>query len=242
MHIATLLQQLASELSIKDLGRLSFFLGIKATYKSDGLTLSQSLYITDLLQWAGISDCKPVLTPMTTTFETSSAGGVPSFDPTKYRSIEGALQYITLTRPNVAFSMNCACQYMHCPTENHWSMVKHILRYLKYTIAYGLHITKSPSRDLQTFSNANWAGDGDDRKSTSGYAIYMGQNLISWASKKQKMIAWFSTESEYKALADACTELTWLRSLFGELGLSTSQAPVLWCDNRRYVPLGQSRL
>ncbi|XP_043710497.1 uncharacterized mitochondrial protein AtMg00810-like [Telopea speciosissima] len=155
MHIDTLLQQLVSEFSIKDLGRLNFFLGIEATYNSDGLTLSQSRYIADLLQRAGMSDCKPVLTPMTTTFKTSAAGGVPYSNPTKYRSIVGALQYITLTCPDVAFSVNHACQYMHNPIEDHWTMVKRILCYLKHTVDYGLHITQCSSQDLQAFSDVD---------------------------------------------------------------------------------------
>ncbi|XP_043699881.1 uncharacterized mitochondrial protein AtMg00810-like [Telopea speciosissima] len=169
-----------------------------------------------------MADCKPVLTAMATTIKASSAGGVAFSDATKYRSIIGALQYITLTRPDVAFSVNRVCQFMHNPSEDHWSMVKRILRYLKHTIKYGLHITKSPSQDLQAFTGADWAGYGDDRKSTGGYAFYMGPNLISWASKIQKKVALSSTESKYKALADACAKLTWLQSLFGELGLSTA--------------------
>ncbi|XP_043710334.1 uncharacterized mitochondrial protein AtMg00810-like [Telopea speciosissima] len=232
-HITALLQQLASEFSIKDLGRLNFFLGFEATYQPDEVILSQTRYITNLLQRAGMVDCKPVLTPMATTNKASSTGGVAHSDPTQYRSIDGTLQYITLTRPDVAFSVNRVCQFMHNPTKDYWSMEKRILRYLKHTIKYGLRITKSSSQDLQAFTDADWAGDGDDKKSTGGYAIYMGPNLISWASKKQKTVARSSTESEYKALADACAELTWLQSLFGELSLSTTQAPVLWCDNIR---------
>ncbi|XP_042479853.1 uncharacterized mitochondrial protein AtMg00810-like [Macadamia integrifolia] len=117
-HVQTLLHQIISEFSIKDLGRLSFFLGIEALYRSDGVLLSKDSYIIDLLQRAGMTNCKPVTTPMATTFAASSIGGVLS-DPTRYRSIVGALQYITLTRSDVAYSVNRAFQFMHAPSEDH---------------------------------------------------------------------------------------------------------------------------
>ncbi|XP_042486100.1 uncharacterized mitochondrial protein AtMg00810-like [Macadamia integrifolia] len=231
-HVTSLLQQLAIEFSIKDLGRLSFFLGVKVFYQhGGGVLLSQARYMSDLLQRAGMTDCKPVTMPMATTSVASSLGGVLLLDPTRYRSIVGALQYITLTRPDVAYSVNRACQFMHAPSEDHWTLVKRILRYLQGTKDQGLFISRFDYLQLQAFSDADWASDNADRKSTGCYAIYMGPNLISWASKKQKMIAHSSTESEYKAVANACAELTWLRSLFAELSIPIPTVPILWCDN-----------
>ncbi|XP_043694160.1 uncharacterized mitochondrial protein AtMg00810-like [Telopea speciosissima] len=152
-------------------------------------------------------------------------------NPTEYRSMVGALQYVTLTLSDVAFSINRAYQYMHAPTKNHWQVVKRILLYLKSTSSHGLLLERSPSRRLQTVSDADWAGDGSDRKSTGGFAIFLGPNLISWKLRKQCTVACSSTEPEYKALADASVELIWLESLFKELGLPLPSPPVLWCDN-----------
>lgn len=97
---------------------------------------------------------------------------------------------------------------MHAPTDHHWTAVKRILRYLRQTIDLGLLISRTNVTKLQAFSDSDWAGCSDDRKSTGGYAIYLGSNLISWSSRKQRTVARSSTEAEYKALADAATELT----------------------------------
>ena len=111
-----------------------------------------------------------------------------SDDATKYRSIVGALQYLSLTRPDISFSVNKVCQYMSAPTTAHWSAVKQILRYLRQTIHLGLRFTKSGPMFLSAFSDADWAGNMDDRRSTGGYAIFFGGNLIAWSARKQATV------------------------------------------------------
>ncbi|XP_042490812.1 uncharacterized mitochondrial protein AtMg00810-like [Macadamia integrifolia] len=149
-----------------------------------------------------MTDCKLVNMHMAIMFAPSSIGGALLSDPTKYRSIVGALQYITLTRPDVAFFVNCSFDH-------------------------GLFISKSSSLQLQAFFDVDWASANEDHKSTSGYTIYMGPNLTLWASKKQKTIAHSSIESEYKVVAGACAELTWLDSLFGKLRIPVPTVPIL---------------
>jgi hypothetical protein len=105
------------------------------------------------------------------------------------------------------------------------------LRYLKNTIHFGLQIYRSSSLSIQAFSNADWAGSRDDRHSTGSYCIFLGKNLISWSCKKQAIVACSSTKVEYKALANAASEVKWLHSFLHELGQSPSSSPVLWCDN-----------
>ncbi|KAJ0806767.1 putative RNA-directed DNA polymerase [Helianthus annuus] len=240
--IDRVIHSLSQTFAIQDLGSLSYFLGIEVVCKGPDMILSQKKYILELLQRAGLSQAKPVTSPITT-IANLSLGDSPLFDnPVRYRQIVGALQYVTLSRPDITFAVNKVCQFMHSPTENHWSAVKRILRYLQGTSNYGLLITQAStsilhaytdahSPSLNAFSDADWAGCPDDRRSTGGYAIYLGSNLISWSARKQRTVSRSSTESEYKALADTVAELTWLEALLHELEVPMKSAPVLWCDN-----------
>jgi histone deacetylase 1/2 len=139
-------------------------------------------------------------------------------DATRYRSIVGGLQYLTLMRPDLAFSVNKVCQFLHAPTTAHWSAVKRILRYVKGSMNIGLYISKSDSKLVSAFSDADWAGDTDDRRSTGGFAVYFGPNLISWSARKQPTVSRSSTEAEYKSLANATAEVIWFEALLKRIG------------------------
>jgi Reverse transcriptase (RNA-dependent DNA polymerase) len=224
------IQFLDHKFTIKDLGRLHFFLGIEVSSYGNGLLLTQSSYINSILQKANMNDAKTVTTPMATGNMLSKYDGESMENPHLFRSIVGALQYVTITRPDVSFAVNRVSQYMHAPTTAHWMAVKRILRYLKGTVAHGLAIQLSSSPTINAFADSDWAGCPDNRRSTTGYLVYFGSNLISWISKKQHTVAISSTEAEYRGLAMVTAEVLWLRTLFGELGINTS-SPVLWCDN-----------
>lgn len=174
---------------------------------------------------------KPCRTPIVCKNNLSKHSGTPLSDGTEYRSIVGALQYLSLTRPDISFAVNKVCQFMHCPTTDHWTAVKRILRYLKQTIQYGLLLQPFSSATLHAFSDADWAGCINDSRSTSGYGINLGPNLISWSSKKQTTVARSSTEVEYRGLANATAELLWICYLLHELGYKVLRPPTLWCDN-----------
>lgn len=141
------------------------------------------------------------------------------------------MQYLTLTRPDISYSVNKVCQFLHTPTKMHWTRVKMILRYLKQTMSFGLLIQKLVSSLISGFSDVDWVGWPDDRRSTGGYAIFQGSNLLSWSSRKQPTVSRSSTEAEYKSVANATTEIMWIQALLKELGVFQNQAPCLWCDN-----------
>ncbi|GJW82751.1 gag/pol polyprotein [Tanacetum coccineum] len=230
---------------------------LTSTYSQSGATLaftSSDQSSGDFLK-TQISECIPLsqLLELLRGYSSSLSldNSTAFFNLVKYRQVfkyNGTLSRPDIiSRPDIAFAVNKVCQYMHAPTENHWSAVKRILRYLHGTVEHGMLIRRSsgstlqaftdvlwkgnPDTSLEAFSDADWAGDSDDRRSTGGFAIYLGSNLISWTARKQRTVSRSSTEAEYKALADTVAELTWLQALLNELGIRSSSTPILWCDN-----------
>ena len=170
--VTALLKDLQSDFALKDLGDLHFFLGIEVKRNQEGgLHLSQEKYATDLLSKAGLQGCKPSPTPLSSSEQLSLAESVPLSpeDGTKYMSLVGALQYLTLTRPDISFEVNKVCQFLHAPTSTHWTAAKRILRYVKNTLSVGLTFTKANSTLISAFSDSDWAGCLDDRRSTGGF-------------------------------------------------------------------------
>ena len=161
-------------------------------------------------------DAKPSKSPCSSTSKLSKYDGDLLNDPTVYRHIVGSLQYCTLTRLEIAFSVNQLCQHLHAPTSTHLSIAKRVLRYLKGTPDHGLFYSKG-SPQLNAFCDSDWAGSLDDRRSTSGFSVFLGDCLISWSAKKQAVVSRSSTEAEYCSLAITIVELYWLRMLFQEI-------------------------
>ena len=140
------------------------------------------------------------------------------------------VRIITFTRPDLSFAVHQVCQFMHSPTTTHLTAAKRILRYLRGTLHHGIAFTPGPMT-LSAFTDADWAGDPSDRKSTSGFLVYLGSNPITWSAKKQPTVSRSSTESEYRALAIAAAELCWLRTLLKDLRIYLADTRILWCDN-----------
>eukprot|EP00253_Pinus_taeda_P016610 PITA_16610 len=209
--------KLNSGFATKDLGSLSYFIGLEASPTADGLFLSQLKYEWDILTRAQLLDNKPVHTPIIVSQHLSVDG--PFFsDPTLYRSLVGALQYLTITRPDIAHAINSVSQFLHAPTEDHFIAVKRILRYVKGTLHFGLSFRPSATPDaLVAYSDADWAGCPNTRRSTSGYSIYLGDNLVSWSAKKQPTVSRSSCESKYRGLANTAAELLWFAHLLRDL-------------------------
>ncbi|XP_020704869.2 uncharacterized protein LOC110115833 [Dendrobium catenatum] len=227
--INSLISKLHSQFSIKDLGPISFFLGIQVSHTPNGYFLSQAQYALDILKAAGLSQCKPASTPIAV--KGSSTNSVASnFDPVTYRKLAGSLQYLTITRPDIAFATNMVCQNMHQPTDQSQAILKRLLRYINGTIHFGLPITRG-NLQLTSFSDSDWASDTSDRRSITGYCTFLGNTLVSWCVKKQPTVAKSSTEAEYRSLASATSDIIWLRRLLAEFQVSVSSPTSLSCDN-----------
>ncbi|KAM1755844.1 hypothetical protein ACFX12_008126 [Malus domestica] len=227
---------LTNEFDIKDLGDLHFFLGIQISRKTHGLCLSQSKYILDLLTKTEMLESKPCETPCLPYNRLLKDDGAPYTNPTLYRSVVGVLQYLTFTRPDIAFSVHQVCQFMQQPMIAHFTAVKRILRYLKGTLHHGLFYSHGPLQ-LRAFSDADWAGDPNDRRSTTGMAVFLGNNPISWSSKKQLTVSRSSTEAEYRALSSTSAELDWIQQLLVFLQVPLTSPQVLFCDNLSTIAL-----
>ncbi|KAG8488538.1 hypothetical protein CXB51_016289 [Gossypium anomalum] len=208
--IASFVDQLNVEFALKDMGDLHYFLGI------------EKKYVRDLLARSSFSNAKPVHTPMISLPRLSKSDGDLLSDPTEYQSLTGALQYVVLTRPNIAYAVNRICQFMHSPTTVHMVALKRILRYLCGTLDYGVVFRPSTRLSLVGYADANWGLDFDDRRSTSGYYVY----LVIHQSR---------AEVEYRSIAAATSDVTWLLSLLQELQVLSIDTLTIWSDSSSAV-------
>lgn len=228
--ITKLVSQMHASFAMKELGNMSYFLGISVTATAQGYFLSQHKYALEILDKAGMSTCKPYPSPMDVKPILSPTDAALFPDPSLYRGLVGALQYMTITRPDLALAVNSACQHMHQPSIGDFKTVKRLLRYLKGTLTHGM-VFSLGDFTLTAYSDSDWAGCSLDRRSTTGYCVFLGPNLISWTAKKQPTVARSSTEAEYRALAQTAAQLSWLIMLLRDFGLVSVPSPVLWCDN-----------
>ncbi|KAL4560332.1 hypothetical protein LXL04_032482 [Taraxacum kok-saghyz] len=212
-------------------GPLHHFLGVEVIPTKSGLFLSQHRHVQDLLTQFRMDGAKEVATPLNPSVTLSLHDGSANTDPTPYRKLVGSLQYLAFTRPDISFAVNKLSQFMHAPTDTHWQSLKRVLRYLKGTIYHGLYLTKNSSMDLSAFSDSDWGGVTTAGRSTTTYLVYLGPNIISWRSSRQKSVSRSSTEAEYKALANAAAEVTWVKNLLIDLGIKITKPPLLYCDN-----------
>ena len=238
--IESLKRELTHRFAMKDLGMLRYFLGIEVAQSKKGYLLSQTKYISDLFERARLSDKKTVDTPLETNAQYTTTDGVPLSDPNLYRTIVGSLVYLTITRPDIAHAVHVVSQFVTAPTTVHWGAVLRILRYLRGTQFQSLLFPSTSSLKLSAYSDASWDSDPSDRKSTTGFCVFLGDSLISWKSKKQDVVSRSSTEAEYRAMAVTTCEIVWLRWLLADMGVDVSQPTPLHCDNKSAMQIAKN--
>ncbi len=233
---------LSRKFEIKDLGKLNYFLGVKVEQREDDSTwIGQPAYTKNLLETFGMQDSKPVSTPVdTSTKLTKATDDDNCIDQQKYQSAIGSLMYLSVsTRPDISYAVSNLARYSSKPKRDHWTALKHLLRYLKGTPKHGILYTKNGSNTCVGYTDADWAGDVNDRKSTSGYVFLVSGGAISWKSQKQRCVALSTAEAEYIAMASAAQESVWLRQLIAELtNSSVTEAPTLiYEDNQSAIAM-----
>ena len=152
-------------------------------------------------------------TPMSTTLKLSKDASGKSVDQTLYRGMIGSLLYLTASRPDISFSVGMCTRYQSNPKESHLSSVKRIIRYMNGTSNYRIWYSFDTNPNLVGFSDADWARNCDDRKSTSGGCFFLGNNLVSWFCKKQNSISLSMAEAEYIAAGSGYTQLLWMKQM-----------------------------
>ncbi|XP_057975989.1 uncharacterized mitochondrial protein AtMg00810-like [Malania oleifera] len=230
--ITTIKHFLHSTFQIKDLGCLRYFLGLEVARSSNGIFLCQRKYTLDVLQDTGFLGSKPIAFPMTQYLKLSRFEGDLLSDPLQYRRLIGRLLYLTITRPDIAFSVQTLAQFMDTPRLPHLHATHRVLRYLKSSPGRGIFFPAHSSLKLTSFTDLDWASCPNSRQLVTGFCIFLGNSLISWRSKKQTTISRSFAEAEYRAMATTACELTWLVTLLKDLGVSISLPISLLCDNQ----------
>ncbi|XP_016206906.1 uncharacterized protein LOC107647338 [Arachis ipaensis] len=183
------------------MGDLKYFLGLEVARSKTEITLYQRKYVLDLLKKTGFERCKPATTPIDYGAKLSKTTRKLLADSGQYRRIVGKLLYLSNTRPDISYAIGKPSQFLDCATTEHLKAAHRVLRYIKGSPAAGLFFSADFDLQLTGFSDFDWAGCVDSRKSISAYCFYLGPSLVTWKSKKQLTVAASSSEAEYRALA-----------------------------------------
>ncbi|KAL9233094.1 hypothetical protein vseg_008132 [Gypsophila vaccaria] len=231
---------LSKNFFMKDLGKLKYFLGIEVARNSTGMFLCQRKYTLDLLSETGLLGCKPVSVPMEEKHNLALASDTPLTDGSKYRRLVGKLIYLTLTRPELSYSVHILTQFMQHPTLSQWEAALRVVRYLKGSPGQGIMFKTNGAMELDAYCDADWASCPLTRRSLTAYFVCLGGSPISWKTKKQATVSRSSTEAEYRAMASATCEILWLKALLKCLGVHITNSVSLHCDNQAAIHIANN--
>ena len=195
------------------IGELTHFLGLQIRQQDSGIFLSQFKYAKNLVKKFGLESTSSVRTPMSPNVKLTVDLLGKSVDGSLYRSMIGSFFYLTASRPDISYSVGVCARYQANPKQSHMTAFKRIIKYVKTTAEFGVWYSKDTSDFLVGYSDTDWAGNVDYRKSTTGGCFYVGNNLVSWMSKKQNSISLSTAEAEYIATGSCCTQLLWMQKL-----------------------------
>lgn len=217
---------LAKQFHMKDLDAASYFLGLEITRSSAGIFISQKKYALDLLKEFDVVTSTPLKLPMDSHLKLTPTSGVPLTDSHPYQRLVGKHIYLTVTRPDIVFAVHILSQFMHHPTDAHMLAAKKLLRYLLSNPSQGILLASSSNLIIRAYSDSDWANCPVTRRSTFGFCLLLGASLISWQTKKQKVMARSTAEAEYRSMAVTACEITWLTAILKDMGF-TSLPPAL---------------
>ena len=238
-EIAALKAHLCKNFQMKDIGVLRYFLGIEIDQTDQGIYLNQRKYALDILHETGLTDSKPAMTPCDSRDKLTLEGSRKEVDTVAYRRLVGKLIYLTITRPDICYSVQVLSQFMHSPTDDHWKAAKRVVRYVKQAPGQGILLTHQNDLQLRAYCDADWQSCAITRKSLTGFCIMLGKSLLSWRTKKQGYVATSSAESEYRAMAMTACEVTWLVRLLKDMSVSIPYVE-MYCDNQSALHIARN--
>ncbi|XP_057250639.1 uncharacterized mitochondrial protein AtMg00810-like [Beta vulgaris subsp. vulgaris] len=233
-------KELNQTFTIKDLGSLTYFLGIEVYRDATGIFLGQRKYIKDLLHDAGMTDCTVVSAPLPCGLKLFIDDGDLLTEPEIYRRLVGKLLYLGITRPDLSYCVQHLNQFVHSPRVPHLRAVLHVLKYLKGTLDSGLWYSAHSDFTVLAYSDADWSSCQYSSRSLSAYATFLGSNLISWKTKKQQSVSKSSAEAEYRSMSATASELVWIQGLLEDLQVVIPLLVTLNCDNTSAEHLAQN--
>ncbi|KAG7534720.1 GAG-pre-integrase domain [Arabidopsis thaliana x Arabidopsis arenosa] len=228
------------EFEMSDLGKMKYFLGVEVKQCQDGIFICQRRYAREVLARFGMENSNSVKNPIVPGTKLHKDQSGERVDETLFKQLVGSLMYLTVTRPDLMFVVCLISRFMASPRVSHWLAAKRILRYLKGTTELGVFYKRGESNmKLVGYTDSDYAGDLDDRKSTSGYVFMMASGAVSWASKKQSVVALSTTEAEYIAAAACVCQCVWLRRVLEKVGFAEDEETVIMCDNSSAIQLSK---
>jgi hypothetical protein len=247
-------QQLMSKYQVSDLGRVNHILSMKVTMTDDKLYIDQQAYVNEKLNSFNMHECKSMNTPESGVklVEAKDNERLSETETTLLRSIIGSLQYASIsTRPDITHAVNTVSRFMQNGGRQHMVAAKRVLHYLQGTQHLGLVYKKDANLKIDSegqktvltvtgYCDSDWGGDPLDRRSTSGYCVFVNGNLVSWKTKKQPTVAQSSTEAELMASVELMNDIQWVRMILGELGFEVRTPMTMYCDNQSAISISEN--
>ncbi|MCH82370.1 gag-pol polyprotein, partial [Trifolium medium] len=221
-------QQMQTEFEMSMVGELTYFLGLQIKQMEETIFITQSKYAKNMVKKFGLDNAGHKRTPAPTHLKLTKDEKGVSVDQSLYRSMIGSLLYLTASRPDIAFTVGVCARYQADPKTSHLLQVKRIFKYINGTCDYGMLYTHGGGSTLVGYCDADWAGSVDDRNSTSGECFFLGNNLISWFSKKQNYVSLSTAEAEYIAAGSSCSQLVWMKQMLKEYNVE-QDVMTLYC-------------
>uniref|UniRef100_A0A2N9FY74 Integrase catalytic domain-containing protein n=1 Tax=Fagus sylvatica TaxID=28930 RepID=A0A2N9FY74_FAGSY len=228
------------EFDMTDLGKMKYFLGVEVLQNPEGIYISQRKYAKEVLERFRMENSNSVKNPIVPGVRLMKDEEGAKVNATMYKQLVGSLMYLTATRPDLMYVVSLISRFMASPTELHLQAAKRVLRYLKGTVDLGVFYRKKGNGELMAYTDSDYAGDVDDRKSTSGYVFLLSEGAVSWSSKKQPVVTLSTTEAEFVAAASCACQGVWMRRVLEKLGHPQGKCTTVLCDNSSTIKLSKN--